>query len=245
MPDPIEAVEAESEGGQGLDADLDEDGQRGKACGEGGRLQMPAKQGGDEVGEAEDVETRGERGAGDTVECGQIPGDLRSVDGEMGGHGAMAALFGQDLFGGGLRDLRRGCWSKIPGRLSVYTNFTYRLSGFRSIGQCMEIGGKLVAIAVDWTRVCSPSSSRIVFSMAILRPCCRILPPLEKVGVSDRAEVVCQSTLAGCPNILFFRELEYVFVPTERCAVLCCAVLRGAGSPVLDVSAHCNRRRSR
>ena len=46
---------------------------------------MPAEEGGDEVGSAEDVDAAAERGAGDAVESAAVPGYLRSVDSEMGG----------------------------------------------------------------------------------------------------------------------------------------------------------------
>lgn len=60
---------------------------------------MDAKDGGDEVGEAEEVEGAGEEGTGDAVEGREDPGNLGLVDCEVGGHGAVEALAGEDLVG--------------------------------------------------------------------------------------------------------------------------------------------------
>lgn len=49
---------------------------------------MPAEEGRDQVGEAEEVEAAREDGAGDAVEAGQQPGNLRLVDGQVRGYGA-------------------------------------------------------------------------------------------------------------------------------------------------------------
>lgn len=57
-------------------------------------LQVPSEQRSGEVRGAEDVETAAEDGAGDSVEDGAVPGDLGTVDREMGGYGAVEALRG-------------------------------------------------------------------------------------------------------------------------------------------------------
>ncbi len=60
---------------------------------------MPPKQGGGEVGGAEDVKTAAEDGAGYAVKGRCVPRHLRLVDGEMRGDGALAALGREDGVG--------------------------------------------------------------------------------------------------------------------------------------------------
>jgi hypothetical protein len=67
-------------------------------------LEVPSERGGCEVCDAEDVETTAEGNAGDTVEAGGVPGDLRLVDGKMRGDGTSEALLGEDLLAGLLAD---------------------------------------------------------------------------------------------------------------------------------------------
>lgn len=61
---------------------------------------MPAEVRSDEVGGTEEVEAAGEEGACDAVQAGEVPCDLRSVDGEVRSDGALEALFGEDLVAG-------------------------------------------------------------------------------------------------------------------------------------------------
>jgi hypothetical protein len=60
---------------------------------------VPSGDWGREVRKAEEVEGSRENDGGQAVEARAVPGDLRFVDGEMRGDGAMEALFGEDLFG--------------------------------------------------------------------------------------------------------------------------------------------------
>lgn len=61
---------------------------------------MPAKQRRDEVCGAEDVEPPTEQRAGDAIEGRAIPGNLRAVDGEVGGDGAVEPLLFENGVGG-------------------------------------------------------------------------------------------------------------------------------------------------
>ena len=82
-------------------------------------LDMPAEEGRDEIGGAEDVETSAEERGGDAV-CGTaVPGDLRLVNSEMGRDGTGEALFCEDLVVGlGFGD--GGCFDEsVTGGRSV------------------------------------------------------------------------------------------------------------------------------
>ena len=70
---------------------------------------MPAQQGSDEVCRTEQVEGARERETGESGQAGCIPRYLRSVDGEVGGDGAVAALGDEDGVGFIFRDGRCGC----------------------------------------------------------------------------------------------------------------------------------------
>ena len=70
-----------------------------KCCGHRGTAIREADQWANEVGEAEDVETAGEDGAGDTVQGGGVPGYLWAVDGEVGGGWTVAALLDENFVG--------------------------------------------------------------------------------------------------------------------------------------------------
>lgn len=61
---------------------------------------MPAEERQEEVCGTEDVETPTKYRSGDPVEAGAIPGDLRAVDGEVGGDGAVETLLLEDGVGG-------------------------------------------------------------------------------------------------------------------------------------------------
>lgn len=75
---------------------------------------MPAKVWCDEVEPAEGVEGTADGTAGDTVEPGEVPCDLRGVDGEVRSDGSVQALLCEDVvagvfFGDGLSgDLSEG-----------------------------------------------------------------------------------------------------------------------------------------
>lgn len=55
---------------------------------------MPAKQGGDQVGETEDVKPAREDGTGDAVQPAGVPGDLRPIDCQVRAHGTAQPLRG-------------------------------------------------------------------------------------------------------------------------------------------------------
>lgn len=80
---------------------------------------MPAEQRGDEIRGAEEVEAPGEDGARDAVEGGCVPGDLRPVDAEVGGDGAVEALRGEDGVGVGLGGVLGCCWSGWGGNCQL------------------------------------------------------------------------------------------------------------------------------
>ena len=58
---------------------------------------MPSKERRNEVCRPEDVEAAGYDAAGEAVESGEDPWDLRLVDGEIGGGGAVFALCDEDV----------------------------------------------------------------------------------------------------------------------------------------------------
>lgn len=68
MSDTVPAVVGERERQEGFDQDLGEDGPGRKAGGDGGALEVPAEQRGDEVGGSVGVDGDGEGGACDAVQ---------------------------------------------------------------------------------------------------------------------------------------------------------------------------------
>ncbi len=106
MPDPIEAVKRKREGHQHLQRQLDDQGPRRKRRRHGRGVKVPAEERRDEVGGAEEVEAAAQHGAGDAVQGREGPAHLGPVDAQVGRHGAMEALGGEDGvgvgFGGGL-----------------------------------------------------------------------------------------------------------------------------------------------
>ena len=58
---------------------------------------MQADVGSDEVKAAEGIEGAADDQAGDAVQRGEVPGDLRLVDGEMRSDGAVEALLCEDV----------------------------------------------------------------------------------------------------------------------------------------------------
>jgi hypothetical protein len=95
MPESIVAVVEKRERKEGLEAHLDR--QRPRRHRRNHRLRLHGQ-----VREAEQVERSGENDGGQAVEAGTVPGDLRLIDGEMRGDGALETLFGEDLGGFGL-----------------------------------------------------------------------------------------------------------------------------------------------
>lgn len=68
MPQAIEAVECERQGGNELGEDLCGNGPCGKASGKTGALEVPTKRRSNEVPDAEKIERTGEGNSSDTVE---------------------------------------------------------------------------------------------------------------------------------------------------------------------------------
>lgn len=57
---------------------------------------MPAKERGDQICRAEDIEAAAKDGAGDAVQRRERPAQLWAIDSEMGGYGSVEALGGED-----------------------------------------------------------------------------------------------------------------------------------------------------
>ena len=74
---------------------------------------MPAKERRNEVGSAKDVEAARENGPSNTIESGEDPGNLRLVNGEVGGYGAVTALGDEDGVGVAFGDCLR--WGRGGG----------------------------------------------------------------------------------------------------------------------------------
>lgn len=117
MPDAIESMKGERQRNTKLEPRLPPPGQGAKRSRQrGGIEEMPAEEGGHEIGEPEDVETAREHGAGDAVQRAGVPGDLRAVDGQVRAYGSAEPLRRQDRcvwrdgFGGdrssGLKEFR-------------------------------------------------------------------------------------------------------------------------------------------
>lgn len=103
MPNAVERVVGKRQSEEGLDADLGDCPERSERRSKRGGVEVPPEHGGREVGGCEEVEGPREHDSRDTVRGGAEPGDLGSVDGEVGGDGAAGALLGEDLGGiGGL-----------------------------------------------------------------------------------------------------------------------------------------------
>jgi len=102
MPDSLVRVEEEWQCKEAFDSDLDS----GRPCSDGGdhrlRLEMPASVWRCEVGESPQVEGSGNDDGGQTVKARGVPGDLRLVDGQMRGDGAVDTLLDEDFMGFGL-----------------------------------------------------------------------------------------------------------------------------------------------
>jgi len=81
VPDPVETVKGERKRHERLQADLDQDRQRRETRRQTRGFQVPAEQGCGQVRGAEDVDGPGQARACDAVETGEVPGNLRSVDG--------------------------------------------------------------------------------------------------------------------------------------------------------------------
>ena len=163
MPQTVERVVSERHRNSELRQSLKSQGPGREAGSEHRALEVPADGGRDEVQDAEGVEAAGEGDAGDAVERRAVPGDLRLVDAEVGGDGAVQALLCEDLVvgwgGGGVsvgllwsaggRCRFKNCCSDVPalcGEGCAHGN------GSRSrepAGGCLGLGGHWEVVSMD------------------------------------------------------------------------------------------------
>lgn len=109
VADAVDGVADKGPGEQELEGALGGDGEGAKGGGDGGRLEVPAQQGSDEVGGAKDVQAAGEDAAGDTRPDGAGEEGLAGVvDLQMRCYGSAAALGGEEGLGIGLGEFRGG-----------------------------------------------------------------------------------------------------------------------------------------
>lgn len=94
-----------------LGQNLRDDRPAGECRGDGRRFEMPAEGGCDEVGNSEQVERATQSDACDAVQTAAYPRHLGSIDGEMRGHGTMAALCCENRFGVIVAHGCGCCWS--------------------------------------------------------------------------------------------------------------------------------------
>lgn len=99
MPQSIDAVVEERHREEGLQSHLHSNGPSSDSRHHRLRLKMPSKRRRSEVCETEEVERAGESDARYPIETRAVPSDLRAVDGEVGGDGALQTLFGEDFCG--------------------------------------------------------------------------------------------------------------------------------------------------
>ena len=103
MPHTVVRVEEHGERKEALKRQLRGSRPRGDCRNHGSRLEVPSGVRGDEVRKPEEVERAGQSNARNTVQGRGVPGDLGTVDGEMGRDGAVEALLAQNLLAGFLR----------------------------------------------------------------------------------------------------------------------------------------------
>lgn len=95
--DAVDAVEDKRPGEDDLDAALDGKGERGKGGGDAGGLEVPAGEGRDQVADRVGVEGAREEHAREPLpDGGAEEGLVLVVDLEVGGHGPLQPLLGQD-----------------------------------------------------------------------------------------------------------------------------------------------------
>lgn len=108
--DAVDAVEDERPGEDDLEGALDGEGQGCECGGDAGGLEVPPGEGRDEVADRVGVQAAGEEHAREALpDGGAEEGLILVVDLEVGGHGPLQPLLGQDgLTVGGRHGLRRG-----------------------------------------------------------------------------------------------------------------------------------------
>lgn len=99
MPEPIQTVVEEGKRKEGLQSHLGEGRPSSDSRDHRLRLKVPSECRRSEVCETKEVEGPGEHDAADTVESTAIPSDLRAVDGQVRGDGALETLLREDVGG--------------------------------------------------------------------------------------------------------------------------------------------------
>lgn len=89
MPHPIITVKHKRPCHGKLGGHLQQHRPRSEGSREHSGFDVPAEVGRDEIEGAVDVEDTADGAAGDAVQSGEVPGYLRTVDGEVGGYGAV------------------------------------------------------------------------------------------------------------------------------------------------------------
>ncbi len=130
VPHTVGEVVGEGEAETELDTAVDDGGHVGKGLSQAGALDVPAQEGGDEVGGEVSVGDAGQGAAGDTGP-GRVaePGLVQLVDAQMGGDGAVETLLGKDLVTllGGTLD---GCDGTEQSMLVFIDSFCISFPGF-------------------------------------------------------------------------------------------------------------------
>lgn len=107
MPNTSEGMERKRSREQELGRNLRSDRPRGEPSRQRGRPQVQPQGRRCQVSDPEEVEGPGQHGSRDAVERGRVPCDLRAVNGQMRGDGALAALLDEDFVGVGGGELLR------------------------------------------------------------------------------------------------------------------------------------------
>lgn len=96
MAETVHAVVGERQGQSSLEGNLGRNRESTHGSDHGGRLQVPAEGGREQVCGGPQVEGTGHDDARDTVQRGADPAHLGLVDGQMGGDGAVETLLGEN-----------------------------------------------------------------------------------------------------------------------------------------------------
>lgn len=112
MSEAVPEVKTEGRSGDGLDGNLESEGQRAKGSGHAGSINSVTKSGQSDVAQSVEVESTTQSDTSDTVKTRKDHGDFRLVDGKVGGDGSVGALLLQDLKGLGISGRDGGDWSE-------------------------------------------------------------------------------------------------------------------------------------
>lgn len=97
MSQAVQGVVDKWESHGALESGLGEERQCAERRGQRGGLEVPTEQGRGKVRGCEKVEAARQSNTGETVGSAANPGDLRLVDGKVGGNRAVQTLLGKDL----------------------------------------------------------------------------------------------------------------------------------------------------